>query len=186
MADSAARPTQVPVIVTERIELRPFHEVDAPFIIELLNQPSFHRYIGDKGVRTLDEARAYIRDGPQASYAANGFGLWRVTLRSTSESIGMCGLVRRPTLVGPDLGYAFLPGHWGKGYAIEAAAGTVDFARDRLGLFRLLAVTSPDNEASIRLLEKLGFTLDGRIRMTDDAAPVNLFSLKLGRTKKTS
>jgi RimJ/RimL family protein N-acetyltransferase len=155
-------------LATERLTLRPLHGGDAPFIRGLLNEPSFLRYIGDRGVRTLDDARTYIADGPVASYRANGFGLLLVTERATAAPLGICGLLRRPALDAPDLGFAFLPAHWGRGYAFEAARAVLDHSRAALGLGRIVAITSLDNAPSIRLLEKLGFTFERTLRLAAD------------------
>jgi RimJ/RimL family protein N-acetyltransferase len=150
---------------------------DAPFLRALLNEPSFLRYIGDRGVRTDDDARAYVADGPAASYAEHGFGLYLVTLRADGTPIGICGLLRRPTLDAADLGYAFLPAHWSRGYARESASAVVAHARRDLGLDRLLAITSPDNDPSIRVLEALGFRFDRLTRLGEGAPEVKLFVL---------
>lgn len=138
---------------TARLRLRPLAPDDAPFILRLLNEPSFLEHIGDKGVRSLEDARRYLEDGPLASYARHGHGLMAVALRETGEAIGMCGLLKREHLDHPDLGYAFLPQGWGRGYAFEAAQAVMGGAK----LGRVLALVSPGNGPSIRLLEKLGF-----------------------------
>ena len=154
-----------PVLETERLSLHRFGLDDAPFVLELLNQPSFLRFIGDKGVRSLDDARAYLADGPQASYARHGYGLWLVRRKRDGAPLGMCGLLKRDALPDPDLGFAFVPRAWGKGYAFEAAAATLAHGHEVLSLGAIVAVTSPDNLRSIRLLEKLGLR---------DAGPVEL------------
>lgn len=142
---------------TERLLIRPFTLADAPFILRLLNEPSFIENIADKGVRTLDQATAYLVEGPLTSYAQHGHGLWLVAHRATGKPMGMCGLIKRDTLPQPDLGYAFCPEFWGLGYAREAASACVAWGRDDLGLQGLLAIVSPGNTASIRLLEALDF-----------------------------
>ena len=111
------------VIETERLVLRHLSTEDAGFILELLNEPSFIRNIGDRGVRTIEGANTYILNGPVASYARNGFGLYLVKLKETDESIGMCGLIKRDTLDDVDIGYALLPRFWSKGYAVEIGTG---------------------------------------------------------------
>lgn len=151
-------------------------ETDAEFILRLLNEPSFLQYIGDKSVRTLDDARAYIRNGPMKSYEEHGFGLYRVGLKENGSSIGICGLIQRDTLPGPDIGFAFLPEYWNKGYAHESAAEVMRHARDVLRLDRILAITSPDNEASGRLLEKIGLRFKRLMRLSEEADEVKLFS----------
>jgi [ribosomal protein S5]-alanine N-acetyltransferase len=144
------------VFETERLALHRFDaDDDAAFVLRLVNEPSWLQFIGDKGVRTLDDARAYLVNGPLTMYARCGHGLYRVDLKHSGEAVGMCGLIKRDTLPDVDIGYAFLPGHWGRGYAEEATRATLTHAHV-LGLRRILAIVSPGNERSIRLLEKLG------------------------------
>jgi len=162
---------------TERLLLRRFSEEDAPFILTLLNEPSFLRYIGDKKVRTLEDARKYILNGPVASYERNGFGLCLVELEESHTPIGMCGLLKREELPDPDIGFAFLPAFWNKGFAFEAATAVLRDARERPGLERILAITSLDNEASIKLLQRLEFKFEKVIRLSADREEVKLFSL---------
>ncbi|KPV49042.1 hypothetical protein SE17_34840, partial [Kouleothrix aurantiaca] len=109
------------VLETERLRLRQFADSDAAFVLELLNEPSWLRFIGDRGVRTLDDALGYITNGPQAMYARYGFSLLVVERTTDGAALGMCGLIKRDTLDAPDIGYAFLPRAWGQGYAREAA-----------------------------------------------------------------
>jgi RimJ/RimL family protein N-acetyltransferase len=149
------------VLETERLVLRPFTTDDAPFILTLLNEPSFLRYIGDKKVRTLEDARQYLLNGPIASYERNGFGLCLVELKDSQTAIGMCGLLKREELPDPDIGFAFLPDFWNKGFAFEAAAAVMNDARARLKLNRILAIVNPDNYASIKFLERLGLKFAG-------------------------
>ncbi len=167
------------VLETERLLLRQFSADDAAFILELVNEPSFIQNIGDRGVRTLADANSYILNGPVTSYAKNGFGLYLVALKETGESIGMCGLIRRPGLDDVDIGYAFLPRFWSKGYAVEAARAVKDYAKDPIGLKRLVAITDPANEGSIRVLEKLGFRFEKIIRLSADDIDLKLFGVDL-------
>lgn len=169
----------VKILETERIILRQFSLEDAPFILELVNDPSFIQNIGDRGVRTLDDARSYIQKGPVASYARNGFGLYLVALKDTGESIGMCGLIKRDGLDDVDIGYAFLPRFWSKGYAIEAARAVKTYAKDQVGLKRIVAITDPANEGSIRVLEKLGLHFEKMIRLSADDIELKLFAVDL-------
>jgi len=161
---------------TERLILRQLSADDAGFILELLNEPSFIRYIGDKQVRNLDDAQKYIADGPVKSYQVNGFGLYLVELKMSRTPIGMCGVLKRDTLPDPDIGFAFLPAHWHQGYALEAAAAVMEYAREVLGMKRILAITSPDNQASARLLGKIGIRFRRVVKLAEDAAPVKLFT----------
>jgi ribosomal-protein-alanine N-acetyltransferase len=155
-------------LFTERLELREFSAADADFVLRLLNEPSFLRYIGDRGVRTSEDARRYIADGPVAGYARHGHGLLRVLRKSDGAGIGMCGVLKRDTLPDPDIGFSFLPQYWSQGYALEAARAVMAHARGVLGLERILAITTQDNESSMRLLGRLGFRSDGMIAMGDE------------------
>jgi RimJ/RimL family protein N-acetyltransferase len=161
---------------TERLFLRGLDVGDAEFILTLLNEPSFLRYIGDKKVRTTEDAANYILNGPVASYERNGFGLCLVELKETHTPIGICGLLKREELLDPDIGFAFLPDFWNKGLAFEAAAAVMKDARERLKLERILAITNQDNEASIKLLQKLGLQIERVIKMPADSAELFLLS----------
>jgi len=149
---------------TERLVIRPFTLEDAPFILRLLNEPSFIANIADKGVRTLEQAEAYLTQGPLASYEAHGHGLWLVQHRTTGNPMGMCGLIKRDTLPAVDLGYAFCPEFWGLGYAREAACACLAWGRNHQ-LKRILAIVNPTNNGSIRLLEALDFSLQGPLEL---------------------
>jgi RimJ/RimL family protein N-acetyltransferase len=161
---------------TERLSLRHLTAQDADFLIELLNDPSFIRNIGDRGVRTVQDAQAYVQNGPAASYTKNGFGLDLVILKDSGEPIGMCGLIKRPALEDVDIGYAYLPRYWSKGYAVEAASAVKQYAKDIIGLKRLVAIVDPTNAGSIRVLEKIGFTYEKMIKLSEDAIELKLFA----------
>jgi len=167
------------LLETPRLTLRRLWEDDAPFMVELLNDPSFIRNIGDRGVRTIDEARVYIAQGPMASYARFGFGLYLVALKEPWTSIGICGILKRDQLPDPDIGFAFLPAYWSQGYAREAASAVKAYARDTLALPRLLAIVSPSNDSSIRLIERLGFVFTSLTRLTAEADEVKLYACAL-------
>lgn len=143
-------------IETPRLRLSELAEDDAAFVLALLNTEGFLRHIGDRGVRSLDDARRYLREGPRDSYARHGHGLWKVTRKADGLPVGMCGLVRREGLPRPDLGYAFLPEHTGQGLASEAGAAVLAHAFDVMHLPQVLAIVSPGNEASVRVLERIG------------------------------
>lgn len=148
---------------------------DAEFILALLNDPAFLRFIGDKGVRDMEGARKYITHGPMAMYARLGFGLYLVELKDSGVPIGLCGLIKRDGLDDVDIGFAFLPDFRMKGYAYEAASATMEYGKAALGLKRIVAITSPDNEASGKLLEKIGLRFERMIRLSDGAEAVRLF-----------
>ncbi len=166
------------VAESERLTLRHLEEEDAPFVLRQVNEPSWIRFIGDRGVRNLDDARRYVRDGPQASYARNGFGLWCVVEKASGEPMGICGFVRRDALPEPDVGFAFLPEAWGKGYATESARTAIALGRARHGLRRILAITTEDNSASRRVLSRLGFAPAGTTRLPGEERELLLFALE--------
>jgi RimJ/RimL family protein N-acetyltransferase len=171
----ALRLPECVVLETERLRLRELGPADADFILELLNGPSFLRFVGDRGVRTKADAERYIRTGPMASYARLGFGLYCVERKQDARPLGICGILKRDSLEHPDLGFALLPPSWSNGYAFEAAASAMAHAR-RSGLTRVLAITKPDNRASIRLLSKLGFRFERRLRLAGEGPELEVFA----------
>jgi RimJ/RimL family protein N-acetyltransferase len=164
------------ILQTPRLVLRELEFGDGEFILELLNEAGFLRHIGDKGVRSVADARDYILKGPMDSYARNGFGLYATCL-SDGTPIGICGLVRREGLDHPDVGFAFLERYWSKGYAVESAAAVLAHAEKVLHLEHIVAITSPDNAKSIAVLEKIGFQFSRVIRLAADTPELNLFVL---------
>ncbi len=169
---------------TARLQLHAMSDrddADVALMLELLNDPAFIRNIADRGVRTLEQARDYLRNGALRSYAQHGFGMYAIRRTDTGDLIGNCGLVRRDGLDGPDLGYALLPAHAGQGFALEAARAVIADAGSRLGLARLHAIVNPDNAGSIRLLQKLGFEFDRMIVLRAIEHAVDLFHLHLSK-----
>ncbi len=168
------------VIETERLSLREMSEADAAFVLELLNDPGFIRFIADRGVRTPEAAARYIDERFAESYRQHGFGLWLVLTKDEGVPAGICGLLKRGTPVpGVEVGYAFLPAFRGKGYAFEAASAALRHARDVLGQPRLYAVVNPDNDGSIRVLEKLGMRFERIVRLAGEESDINLFATDL-------
>jgi len=163
------------VLETDRLALRRMSVEDAEFMLGLLNEPSWLRFIGDRGVRTLEDARAYVLKGPVDMYDRLGFGLYLTELKGEGVPIGICGLVKRDFLEDVDIGFALLPGFWGQGYAYEAAAAVMEYGKEALGLKRIVAITNPENHSSIRLLEKLGLKFDRMIQATVDGPEIRLF-----------
>jgi RimJ/RimL family protein N-acetyltransferase len=147
------------ILETERLRLRELDNEDAAFIIELFNTSGWLEFIGERNVKTEDQAIAYLENGPFKSYQENGYGLWAVEKKKDLLPIGICGIINRPPLDNPDIGFAFLPNHLGKGYAFEIAKATLDFANQQLKIPVISAITVPKNSRSIRLIEKLGLTL---------------------------
>jgi RimJ/RimL family protein N-acetyltransferase len=165
----------VTIAETDRLVIREITEDDRAFILELLNTPSFIKYIGDRGVRSVEDAREFIENRYRQSYREHGYGLYAVELKLGQISIGMCGFVRRDTLPGPDIGFAFLPEYEGKGYGYESASAVMKYGRDALGFKKVFAITSLDNNNSARLLAKLGFRFEKLITMPD-GEQLNLYS----------
>ena len=163
------------VLETDRLILRWLAIEDAEFILRLLNEPSFLRFIGDKGVRTIDDARDYILNGPVHSYERFGFGLYLTELKETHVPIGICGLLKRDSLKDVDVGFAFLPEFWKQGYAFESAAAVMDYGRNAFGLDRIVAITSPGNDESIKVLVKLGLEFERTIKLSEDGPDIELF-----------
>ena len=183
------------ILETERTILREMDERDAEFVLELMNTPAFIKYIGDKGIKTLEQATGVIVDLYQKSYRENGYGLYAVELKSDADTaewqirnpksqipnrtVGFCGFVKREGLPATDIGFAFLPQFERKGFGFETAAAVMKYGREKLGLERILAITVQDNESSIRLLEKLGFKFEKLIKLPGDETELNLFSTEV-------
>lgn len=161
---------------TNRLRLRRLVLEDAPFILALLNEPSFLQNIGDKNVRTLEEAQDYLVTGPIRSYVRYGFGLYAVVQKETHAVMGICGLIKREEMDDIDIGFAFLPWFWGKGYAVESASAIMIKAREELGLNQIVAVTIPDNHRSIRVLEKIGLRFEKMIRLSEEGEALRLYA----------
>lgn len=163
------------VCETPRLRLRHVAEDDAPFILELLNDPGWLRFIGDRGVRSLEDARRYIEQGPRKMYADHGFGLFLVERKDDGAPLGLCGLIRRDTLPDVDIGFALAERFRGQNYAYEAAAATLRHAREVLKLERIVAIAMPENAASTRLLERLGLRFERTITFGPAAETLNYF-----------
>jgi ribosomal-protein-alanine N-acetyltransferase len=169
----------LPELETTRLTLRRLTVEDAPFLVRLLNQPSFLANIGDRGVRTIDDAHRYLRDGPLAMYERTGFGLWLLSRRSDGAAIGLCGLLRRENLPDVDVGYALLPEYWGNGFAFEAVSATLRHAAYKFALTRVIAVVSEGNAASIRVLEKAGLRYERSVTLQVGEPQVRLYGRSL-------
>ncbi len=164
------------IIETDRLFLRKLTMEDAKFMLDLLNQPSFIQFIGDRKVRTLEDARAYILNGAVKSYELHGFGLYLTALKDSGVPIGICGLVKRDALPDADIGFAFLPLFWLQGYAFESASAVMNYGKNVLGLPRIVGITSPDNIGSIRVLEKIGLRFERMVRLSEDDIELKLFA----------
>jgi RimJ/RimL family protein N-acetyltransferase len=164
------------VTETSRLVLRLVEETDAGFIMKLLNEPGWLQYIGDKGIRTIDDAKGYIMNGPRAMYEREGFGLYLTERKEDHAPIGLCGLIKREGLEDVDIGFAFLSDHQSQGYAYEAARATLDLAKD-IGIKRVVAITTKDNESSSKLLEKLDMQLEGYVTLPNDTEELKKYGL---------
>lgn len=167
------------ILDTQRLALREFTPLDAPFLLRLINEPGWHRHINDPGVRTVEQALAWAESRLFAGYRETGHGFWAMQRHEDGVLVGMCGLFKRSALPEPDLGYALLAEHEGRGYALEAARGCVDHARTVLGWPALMAITALENPRSTRLLAKLGFVEQGQAQIEGYAEPSRMFRLAL-------
>lgn len=164
------------VLETERLALRWLTADDAPFILELLNDPAWLRFIGDRGVRTAEQARKYLLNGPIAMVERLGFGLYLTERKSDGVPMGICGLIKRDGLDDIDIGFAFLPQYCGNGYAFEAASAVMVYGKTTFALRRIVGITSSDNAGSIRLLEKLSLKYERMVQLPKDDNETMLFA----------
>ncbi len=164
------------ILETDRLILREMNADDAAFVRDLLNVPEFIKYVGDRGVRTIDDAVKYVNDRFVVHYAEHGFGLWLVEQKVTGEKLGICGFVKRDNLDDADVGFGFLPQYWSKGYAYESASAVMGHGRDMLGFTRIIGLTSADNISSIKLLEKIGLKYERMVQMPEDDKEIQLFA----------
>lgn len=167
------------ILSTPRLSLREFTPIDAPFLLRLVNEPGWIRNINDPGVRTVDDAVTWAEGRLFKAYRELGHGFWAVQRREDGVLVGMCGLFKRAALPEPDLGYALLAEHEGRGYALEAARGCVAHAREVLGWSTLMAITAVDNPKSVALLAKLGFVEQGQEQLEGYDEPSRVFRLAL-------
>lgn len=174
------------ILETNRLILRRFTSDDSAFILELLNEPAWKRYIGDRGIDSLESARQYLESGPMVSYEKHGFGLYAMQQKIDSTLVGMCGLLKRDGLDDVDMGFAVLSRFEGQGLAREAAAATLEYGREKLGLKRVVAITTVDNERSARLLERLGMRFERMVQLSDDAEQLRLYSIAFAPTEGPS
>lgn len=163
---------------TERLTLAKLSLDDVDFIFDLLNEPTFKRYIGDKGIQTRNDALQYLRDVPLQQYKLHGFGLYRVGVGDENTAAGICGLVSREEFTDPDLGFAFLHAYWGRGYAYESSLAVLAESREKFGLRRIIAMADEDNVASGHLLEKLGFRYERMVTMPGETEAIRQYALE--------
>lgn len=167
------------IFESQRLRLRRLHSDDAAFILRLVNEPSWLRYIGDKNVNTLHDAEQYIETGPNEMYKRLGFSMYLVELKLNCEPMGLCGLIKRDSLQHVDIGFAFLPEFRGNGYAFESASAVLAYAKADLGFKKIAAITSQHNAASSKLLEKLGFRFEQMTKVKGNGEPIMLYTVTL-------
>ena len=165
------------IFQTERLIFSRFSYSDTSFIMDITNTDGWLKYIGDRQTKTEEGALEYLKKGPLSSYATTGYGLWKLSLRSSVEPIGICGIFMRGLFDHPDIGYAIHPLYEGKGYASEAVIATKNYAIDILGLPNLIGIADLDNYRSISLLEKIGMSFRKLIVLPGDSVELKLFSL---------
>ena len=170
-------PNTMTILKTQRLLLQEVQLTDAPFIFELLNTPTWLKYIGDRGIKNLADAEQYIQKSFRDSYKSNGFGLYKMVLKASKQPIGLCGLVNRPSLEDIDIGFALLPKFAKQGYAYEAANATMDYAWNQLNLTTIVAITSKENTNSQQLLEKIGLQLADVITLEGDEEELLLYKV---------
>ena len=162
---------------TRRLQLRWLTLDDADLMLAVWNDPAFVRHVGDRGIRTPEQARDALKDGAMKLYEDHGFGPFHVAVRSDDTPIGICGLFCREGLEEPDIGFAVLPGYCSRGYAYEAASAVMEYVRHDLALTRVVAIVSPENTASIDLLEKLGLQYESMLRLPEDDHDICLYAI---------
>ena len=167
------------LLETERLSLRWLTLDDADLLLAVWNDPAFVRHVGDRGIRTIEETRSAMQEGAFHLYETYGYGPYRIALKDTDVAVGLCGLFRRDNLEIADIGYAVLPEHCGKGYAHEASMAVIDYARDVLGMQQLCSIVSPNNDASVHLIRKLGLRFERMHRLPDEEEDVCLYRLQL-------
>jgi len=178
MSSSGTVPVTAKALETARLHLRWLTAADAGFMLRIWNDPAFVRHVGDRGLRTFDDATRALEQGILATYRQFGYGPFLVCLADGREEIGICGLFRRAGVPDPDIGYALLPEYTGAGYAAEAATAVLDHARHGIGLRCVIAIVSPENRPSIALLERLGLRYEGMMRLTGEAQDVSRYAIE--------
>ncbi len=165
------------IIETDRLIITTLDISHAPFILTLTNSPGWLEFIGDRGIKTIGDAENYLINGPMASYAKYGHGLYLLSLKDNNTPVGICGLLQRTTLPDKDIGFALLPEYTGKGYALEAATAIIQYSREQLGIQRIAAITLPGNTRSIRLLGALGLSFEKMVQLETGKGELMLFGI---------
>ena len=165
------------ILETERLVLRQLTEADAAFFMKLANTPSWLKYIGDRNIKSIEASKKYLRDGSIKSYKERGFGFYMVELQENNDLLGVCGLIKRDTLEDVDIGFAFMPEAEGKGFGYESAYSVLNYAKNKLKINRIIAITVPENERSIGLIKKIGLTYEKMVKLEDDGEDLMQFGI---------
>lgn len=168
-----------PVLTTTRLQLRWLTLEDAPLMLAVWNDPAFVQYVADRGIRTVEEAASALGDGALRQYEAFGYGPFRVSLRGDDTAVGICGLFKRDCFEHADIGFSILPAHCRRGYAYEASAAVIDYARRALAMDEIAAIVSPDNTASVMLIEKLGLQFERMVLMPGETESIRFYRMVL-------
>lgn len=163
------------LIQTDRLRLREAVPSDARFFYRLLRQPEWIRFIGDRGIHRVEDGRRYVEHRLMGHYAQHGYGLWVVCPHGRQGGIGICGLVKRDTFDAPDIGFAFLNAHVGKGYAVESAAAVLNYSTNALKLPKILAIANQDNERSVGVLRRIGMREEGTVVLPGETMELRRF-----------
>ncbi|WP_242083110.1 GNAT family N-acetyltransferase [Aestuariivivens sediminis] len=168
------------IVKTKRLHISKIVLKDAAFFLQLMNTPGFLKYIGDRNIKTIADAKAYLKSGLLKSYKVHGFGYYKLTLKEEPDRpIGIVGILKRDVLEHPDVGFALLPEYERLGYSYEASIEILKLAKDRFNLKKITAITNPDNDKSIKLLEKLGLKLEQRTDPFNEGKDLLLFGKAL-------
>jgi len=165
---------------TDRLLLSKITIDDAPFILELVNTPDWIKYIGDRNIKTVEQAETHIKNNQLKCYETHGFGYYKLQVKAENlKTIGTSGLLRRDNLEHVDIGFSFIPDYHGKGYGFEAASEIMKLAKDKFNIKTLCAITLPINQPSINLLEKLGLSYQKTVKPFEDDEELLLFAKNL-------
>jgi [ribosomal protein S5]-alanine N-acetyltransferase len=144
---------------SDRLELKKLRISDAEFILTLLNTASWIKFIGERDVKSKEDAIAYIKkinSNPLTTY-------WVIKIKDGLKSIGLITLIQRAYLFHKDLGFALLPAYNGQNYAFESSQLLLQNLKSNSDDTIIQAVTLSNNDLSIKLLNRLGFKFENEI-----------------------
>ena len=167
------------VAETPRLFISEFQIQDAPFYLELLNTPKWIQFIGDRNLKTVEDAEKYLLERTIPLYKKQGYGFYKLTWKDNNKPIGTAGLIKRVELEHTDIGFALLPSYEGKGFGFESSKAILELAHSKFSLKSVYGITLEHNTNSIKLLEKLGLTFEKRIKPFEDDKELLLFTINL-------